>query len=70
MENAGFTGIAATIGLRELLSKKMLEKFEDEDFNGRPFIAYKVTNAGMEWLFQNQAKLKCEPPITDADIPF
>lgn len=74
MQKAGFTEIAATLGLRGLLAKQMLEMFEDEDYQGQPFSAYRVTERGMTWLFQNtdKLKLKADPPRepTADGIPF
>lgn len=57
MGNAGFTKIAATLGLRALLDKDMLSQFEDRDYDGTPFTAYRVTDRGMSWLLTNQASL-------------
>ena len=73
LEKAGFTKLAATLGLRALLSKKMLETFDDKDYDGGSFTAYRVTDAGISWLFANQAKLALkreEPAADDGDIPF
>lgn len=57
MEKAGFTKLAATLGLKALLDKEMLETFQDRDFNGGVFTAYRVTEKGMAWLFANQDKI-------------
>jgi hypothetical protein len=74
MENAGFAPIATTLGVRRLIAKGMLEAFEDENHNGDIFTAYRVTDAGMAWLFENteKLKLKSDPPerLEDEDIPF
>lgn len=71
MEKAGFTKLAATLGLRSLLQKEMVKTFEDHDYNDQPFTAYALTDAGVTWLLKNQDKLtlKREPPASD-DIPF
>jgi hypothetical protein len=74
MEKAGFTKIATTLGVRALLNKGMLETFQDRDYDGSTFTAYRVTDKGMAWLFANQDKLtlKEQPPSlrSDDDIPF
>jgi hypothetical protein len=35
----------------------MLETFQDRDYDGSTFTAYRVTDKGMAWLFANQDKL-------------
>ena len=64
MESTGFTNIAATLGIRALLNKGMLEPIVDEDYDGNSFTAYKVTDFGMTWLFSNKdtLTLKQTPP--------
>lgn len=69
MEKAGFTKIATTMGVRGLLSKKMLETFSDVDPmdpDGSSFTAYRVTDSGMAWLYQNKDKLM----LKHDPIPF
>ena len=85
MENAGFTKIATTLGLKALSDMGMLESFEEGDDFGNSFVAYRVTDVGMAWLAANQEKLALlrppvqasapgarpgPQPITDDDIPF
>lgn len=77
MEYAGFANIATILGLKALLDNGMLVSFEDSDDRGELFAAYRVTDVGMSWLFENQDKLtlKQEPrelpgPPADDDIPF
>jgi len=73
MEKAGFTQIATTLGVRGLLTKHMLEAFDDEDHNGNSFVAYRVTESGMAWLQQNTGRLKLKvesPSYNDDEIPF
>jgi hypothetical protein len=57
MEGAGFTKLAATLGLKALLDRGMLERFQDTDEDGHPFTAYRVAPKGMSWLFANKDKL-------------
>jgi hypothetical protein len=68
MERTGFTKLAATLGLRALLDKKMLETFEDDDYDGSKYTAYRVTDRGMNWLFANQNKLTLRQEQAD-DFP-
>lgn len=74
METAGFTKIATTLGLKALLDTGMLEMFEDRDYNGETFTAYRVTDRGMGWLSENQERLtmKQETRSTsdEDDLPF
>ena len=74
MENAGFTKLATTLGLKSLLDKGMLINELDHDYHGDEYTVYKVTEKGMAWLFSNQAKLALRrqtpaPPRED-DLPF
>ena len=75
MEKAGFTKLAATLGLKALLDKKMLETLQEEDYDGSKYTAYRVTDGGMKWLFANQNKLTLGQKDADVisiddDIPF
>ena len=82
MENAGFTKIATTLGLRALMMKGMLETITESDWNNNEYTTYKVTDSGMEWLFANKDKLQlkteydesdympAEGPPPNDDIPF
>lgn len=71
MAGAGFTKLAATLGLKSLLDKKLLTTVEVDDRNGT-YSAYKPTSDGLRWLFSNKDKLalRAEPPQGDDDIPF
>ena len=74
MEKAGFTKIATTLGVRGLLSKEMLEAFEEQGYN-ETYTVYRVTERGMVWLFQNTERLnlKAEAPSqpeSSDDMPF
>ena len=76
MQKAGFATIATVMGIRQLVAKKMLLEFENQDsYNGETFTAYRVTDSGMNWLYANQSKLelraapKISPP-PDSDLPF
>ncbi len=67
MEKAGFTKLAATLGLKALLDKEMLEAFQRQDYDGEVFTAYRVTETGMAWLFANQDKLTLRQ---EDEVPF
>ncbi|MGJ5818780.1 hypothetical protein [Paludibaculum fermentans] len=84
MEKAGYTMAAAQLGLIRLTRLGFIEAFEDSDYNGNSFTAYRITKTGEDWLLDNQDKLEIkvsdEPPrqremkfnggITDDDVPF
>lgn len=57
MEKAGFAKIATTLGIRKLLSKGLLESFEETDYNEFTYTVYRVTDDGMTWLFANTDRL-------------
>lgn len=65
MEKAGFTKLAATLGLRSLRVKGMLETFEEQD-GFHSSTAYRVTDTGLEWLNANKDKLIFKVD----DVPF
>ena len=76
MEQAGFTRLAGTLALGSLVNREMLGRFEDHEYNGETFTAFRVTSKGIAWLMANKEKLtlqiRDEEPqgITDDDIPF
>lgn len=75
MEGAGFTKIAATLGLKTLLDLGFLETFVDHDYNGEEFNAYRVTSTGMAWLHDNRGRLNLKREERRSqedgdDIPF
>ena len=76
MEQAGFTKVAGTLALKSLLDRGMLEQFENENYRGETYPAFRATSKGMGWLLTNKEKLTLriadrEPQgLTDKDIPF
>jgi hypothetical protein len=74
MENAGFTKLATTLGLKLLLDKEMMIIGLHYDDYGHEYTVYKVTDKGMAWLFSNQDKLvlkrQAPAPPKEDDIPF
>ena len=53
MEQAGFTKLATILGLKALIDEDMLESYEETQFSGDAFTAYRVTDRGMRWLAAN-----------------
>ncbi len=75
MEKAGFTKIATTLGVRGLLQKRFLEEFEDQDYDGSYFNAFRVTDIGISWLLQNTDRLNLTIPevnesLLKEEVPF
>jgi len=71
MERAGFTRIAVTIGLASLLSKGFVSLNQAyEERSGEQYTVYSLTQAGLDWLLNNQDKLALTSPLKDEDIPF
>lgn len=71
MERSGFTKLATTLGLNALLKKGFIDVdtgFDPEANEG--YTVYWLTNVGMQWLFDNQARLvlradtQKEPDVT------
>ena len=78
MSLSGFSQVASTLAMESLVKRKMLERYEDQDYQGDPYTKLRVTSKGMEWLVANREKLPLhvghgkvqEVEITDDDIPF
>jgi len=72
MNRAGFTTLAASLSLRALLRKRMLDAEQSSDDDGEPITLYRITEEGQEWLLANQDKLslRFEPAPAGDDIPF
>ena len=76
MEQAGFTQLAATLGLKSLCDREMLERVEEQNYNGENFSAIKVASKGIAWLLANKEKLTLHREqvqreiISDDDLPF
>ena len=68
MEKAGYTKIAATLGLKKLINIDYLSFTMDSDQNGNDFIVYYLTDNGMNWLLSNKDKLILLKE--EEDIPF
>lgn len=81
MKSAGYTSMAVSLALEGLARKAMIEHFQDSDWHGNPFSAFRLTSKGIDWLMENQDRFRMridEPiltqetsaPISDDDIPF
>ena len=57
MNSAGFTDIAVSIALKTLSGKGMLESDLWTDQDGDPYMVYKTTQKGEQWLIINQDRL-------------
>lgn len=75
MEASGFTKVATTIALKELLQKGLISQTELTD-NFNIMIAYEFTSEGWKWILNNKDKFALQkpptksPPDRDDDIPF
>jgi nucleoside 2-deoxyribosyltransferase len=77
MNNVGFTDIATTLALRGLARMGLVEAYNDADYNGDSFIAYRATEAGLDWLETNSGTLSLRRGPTQPlsandleDLPF
>lgn len=72
MNSAGFTDIAVSLSLKTLAVKGMViaDKWQEEE-DTYPYMVYKPSERGEEWLLANQDKLvlKIDKPAK-VDIPF
>lgn len=62
MNNAGFTDIAVSLGLKSLSQKGMIKTDMTTDYNGNPFRVYNVLAGGSDWLLRHQDLLVLEEP--------
>ncbi len=60
MEKAGYTAIATSVGIRTLTKNGMLETNTEIDHfnNGEEYLVCRLTDAGEEWILNNQDKLE------------
>jgi hypothetical protein len=78
MSKVGFTEIATTIAIRALKRMAFVEESWEEDERGERWLAYRATEAGLDWLEKNQEKLVLRaekpgkvPPLPAIDeLPF
>jgi hypothetical protein len=76
MERAGYTKLATQLALTRLTRMNFIAPGEESDYNGNPFVIYRMLEAGENWLLDNQNKLELRrggasvAEITDDEIPF
>lgn len=78
MKRAGYTNIATSLAVRNLLKEKLISIINDVDYNGNEYNVYQVTSSGEKWLLNNINLLKLKKdnlvskPEDDFDdsIPF
>ena len=84
MQKAGFTRLATQLALTRLSRLHFVEANEDTDYNGNPFVVYRILEHGENWLLENQDQLELRTPsrssslantsyanaALDDDIPF
>ena len=59
VEAAGFTKMAAVVGLKRLIQKEMVtfDTFPDP-MDGEPYTAYQLTEAGWQWIITNEERFQ------------
>ena len=65
MVRSGFSRADGNLALDSLAERGMLERFDDETWDGESFLAYRLTAGGRTWLRVNR-----EVTRTDDDLPF
>lgn len=77
MEKSGFTKIAATLAIKGLLEKGLVSQEEVQEWNSEPYLGYKFTKSGWDWVLKNQGKFLLKKLIKpdpfddfDSNIPF
>ena len=65
MVQRGFSRTDGTLALASLSERRMLERFEYEDWNGDSHWQFRLTSMGTHWLSANRPSL-----TEDDDIPF
>lgn len=71
---AGITELAYSLGLRKLIKRLFVEIFEDQDRDGDPYKAARLTERGWTWMEANEdrfiLKKATKGKVFDDDIPF
>lgn len=70
MLRAGYAEIAVSLGMEGLVRKGMVKLFKWQDEDSEPYMAYKITADGIDWLMQNQDKLTLQKQVQEEEIPF
>ncbi|MCG3130484.1 MAG: hypothetical protein FLDDKLPJ_01246 [Phycisphaerae bacterium] len=53
MERAGFTKHACVLATHELISRKIVERRDEEDYDSNKYVVYRPTENGIQWLSRN-----------------
>jgi hypothetical protein len=78
MNDAGYTDIATSVGLRTLAKYGMIETFKEIDNwgDGQEYIACRLTNKGEGWILSNQDQFQfrrtksAKTTVADDGLPF
>jgi hypothetical protein len=70
VDKAGFTKVAAQIGLTMLGRKGFATYNYLPDEQGESYVTYSLTEKGWEWILRNQDRFQIQKPSQDDDIPF
>lgn len=78
-ERASLTKLGIALGLRGLMTKGLLQRVKEKDYDGDTYDAITITDNGWDWIEQNRSKFSLRSgktqafvgtEITDDDIPF
>lgn len=77
MDKKGYTGIAANLSVRRLISEELIERFQVQDYDGDYFPSFRLTDAGWSFLEKNLGVFSLRKPKPvglgldeDSTIPF
>jgi len=68
IEASGFTKVAATIALKELLQKGFISQTSIENYN-EVVTAYVFTDDGWNWVLNNKEKFSLQQPPRQREVP-
>ncbi len=54
-ERSGLTSVGFALAFRRLLTKRLIESFEDTNDHGEPYNAARLSNIGWEWVERNES---------------
>lgn len=70
VEKAGFTKVAAIIGIKSLSKKELIDyNMISDDYNNGEYLAYNLTPKGWDWIMENQDNFIITEETEDR-IPF
>lgn len=79
MRKAGYTEVGARLALARLVKLGYATSDVERDYDNDPFVVYRTTEKGEDWLLENQSLLELRTPkklhqfdeeIREEDIPF